>query len=211
MAGKYTRVAYLIAPDSAPAGSSVSVDIAIENISESRIHVAAVGVFDSEERFIDWMMDWLIPLEVRYFSGSFVMPSKDVVVHGYSMYEDEFGYWYFDDEAEKRVDLEALPPSGRIIDLWVNKAPEGTRLPMPAAVAADGNTFEIGIRGRFTGGVDTIVGMEVVVTDPDGLQRAAPAIDWTGMSPGEELNWEYNICSVDKAGEWTTVIRFISK
>jgi len=101
--------------------------------------------------------------------------------------------------------------TGKIVDMWINKAPEGSRLPFPAAVAADGNTFEIGIRGRFTGGVDTTVGMEVVVTDPDGLQRAAPAIDWTGMSPSEELNWEYNICRVDKVGEWTTVIRFLSR
>lgn len=101
--------------------------------------------------------------------------------------------------------------TGEIVGLWVNKAPEGTRLAMPVAVVADGHTFEIGIRGRFTGDLSTVCGMEVKVTDPDGLLRASPTIDWTGMSPGEQLDWEYNICSVDKPGSWTTVIRFLSQ
>ncbi len=99
-------------------------------------------------------------------------------------------------------------PTGEIIALWINKAPEGNNLPFPAAVTADDNTFEIGIRGRFTGTVAKTCGMEVTVTDPDGIVRAAPAIDWTGMDPGEELDWVYNICPVDKSGTWTTLIKF---
>jgi len=102
-------------------------------------------------------------------------------------------------------------PEGEITSIWVNKAPEGSRLPLPAAVKADGNTFEIGVRARFTGTVSTIVGIEVTVKDPDGKQRAAPTIDWTGMDYGEELEWEYNICRVDKPGAWTTVIRFVTQ
>jgi len=98
--------------------------------------------------------------------------------------------------------------AGDIINMWINKAPEGSNLPFPAAVVADGHTFEIGIRGKNTGNLTFIAGMEVTVFDPDGIQRAAPAIDWTGLDPGEELNWEYNICPVDKPGIWTTVIRF---
>jgi len=101
-----------------------------------------------------------------------------------------------------------VPISGIIVDKWVNKAPEGSRLPIPAAVAADGNTFEIGIRGRNTSNQTFIAGMEVTVVDPDGIRRAAPAIDWTGMAPGEELDWEYNISRVDKQGTWILLIRF---
>ena len=99
----FTKVAVL-APDSAVAGSRVSVDITIENISDSRLHVAAIGVIDSEERFIDWLEDWLIPLEVRYFSGSFIMPDRDIIVHAYSYYESG-GFWYSDDEAAKNINL----------------------------------------------------------------------------------------------------------
>jgi len=99
--------------------------------------------------------------------------------------------------------------TGEIIDIWVNKAPEGTRLSVPASVAADGNTFEIGVRGRNTGNLTFIGGMEVTVQDPDGITRASPAVDWTGISPREELTWTYNICPVDKPGTWTTLIRFL--
>lgn len=101
--------------------------------------------------------------------------------------------------------------AGDIINLWINKAPEGNNLPLPATVVADGNTFEVGIRGRNTGNLTFIAGMEVTVTDPDGVVRATPAVDWTGMAPGEELDWVYNICPVDKPGTWTTLIRFLAQ
>lgn len=90
----------------------------------------------------------------------------------------------------------SLNISGQIVDMWVNKGPEGNNLDIPASVSADGHTFEVGIKGKFTGNVTTVCGMEVVVKDPDGVQRAAPAIDWAAMNPGNQLNWEYNIYQV---------------
>jgi len=101
--------------------------------------------------------------------------------------------------------------AGEITGLWVNKAPEGNYIPFPAAVAADGHTFEIGISYRNTGNLTFVGGIEVTVTDPDGIVRATPAVDWTGMDPGEELSKEYNICPVDKPGSWTTVIKFLAQ
>ncbi len=104
--------------------------------------------------------------------------------------------------------FEEVSVAGKIVDKWVNKSPEGFGLPIPADVKADDNTFEIGVRGRNDSDISIVAGMVVTVVDPEGVLRAAPAIDWAGLSPGEELNWEYNISPVDKPGIWTTLIRF---
>lgn len=99
---------------------------------------------------------------------------------------------------------------GEITGIWVNWGAE-TRMPVPASVVADGRTFEIGISGMSTGSLAFVGGMEVTVTDPDGIVRATPPVDWVGISPGQEFTWEYNISRVDKPGTWTCVIRFLAR
>jgi len=101
-------------------------------------------------------------------------------------------------------------PSGEIMIAWVNKSPEGNYMFMPAVVSADGNTFEIVVRYVNRSTITYTAGCEVVVKDPDGIMRASPPVDYTGMSPNEVLDTQYNICAVDKAGDWTVVIRFIT-
>ena len=44
------------------------------------------------------------------FSGSFIMPDKRVTIHAYSYWYGADGYWYFDDEMTKVVNLMALSP-----------------------------------------------------------------------------------------------------
>jgi hypothetical protein len=44
------------------------------------------------------------------FSGSFIMPDKKVTIHAYSYWYGADGYWYFDDEMTKVVNLMALSP-----------------------------------------------------------------------------------------------------
>jgi hypothetical protein len=54
------------------------------------------------------------------FSGSFVMPNKKVTIHAYSYWYGSDGYWYFDDELTKTVDVAAAPQPSisefRIVD-----------------------------------------------------------------------------------------------
>ena len=100
--------------------------------------------------------------------------------------------------------------AGEIVDKWVNKAPEGFGLPIPAAVKADGNAFEVGVTYRNDSTGTIVGGCEVIVTRPDG-QVFAPPIDWTGMSPGETLSTEYQFPAVDQEGNWTIVIRFLAQ
>ena len=108
-AGTYTDVVDIVAPSSAAAGETVSVTIKIKNKYSASVYVAAIGVYDSEVRFIDWLMAWISPGATKSFSGSFVMPNKNVTIHGYSYYQDIDGYWRYDDEMSKNVTLQALP------------------------------------------------------------------------------------------------------
>ena len=104
MAGTYTQIVGIEAPSSAGAGETVPVTISIRNKYSASVHVAAVGVCNNE-RFISWEKYWISLGETHSFSGSFVMPDRDVTIHAYSYYEAGDGGWYFDDEAEMTVSL----------------------------------------------------------------------------------------------------------
>jgi len=105
VAGTYTDIIGIDAPSSARAGEAVPVEVSIRNKYPATVHVAAVAVYDTEGRFIDWMDSWIPAGEAHSFSGSFVMPDREVIVHAYSYFEAAGGDWNFDDEAEKAVSL----------------------------------------------------------------------------------------------------------
>lgn len=109
MSGTYTDVVEIVAPDSAAAGETVPVTIKIKNTYTASVHVSAIGVWDSEDLFIDWLDYWIPAGKTHSFFGSFVMPARDVTIHAYSYYEDLDGYWRYDDEDEKAVSLAAPP------------------------------------------------------------------------------------------------------
>ncbi|GAI39775.1 unnamed protein product, partial [marine sediment metagenome] len=95
----------IVAPSSAQAGETVPVTIKIKNIWTGYVHVYAVGVWDSEERFIDWLDYWIPAGSTHSFSGSFTMPNRDVTIHAYSHYQAADDYLYVDDEAQTSVAL----------------------------------------------------------------------------------------------------------
>lgn len=109
--GAYTDIVDIVAPASASAGETVPVTIKIKNIWTASVHVYAVGVANTEDRFIDWLSYWIPAGATHSFPGAFVMPDRDVTIHAYSYYEAEDGYLYFDDEADKDVSLTAVPES----------------------------------------------------------------------------------------------------
>lgn len=107
MAGYYTDIITVEAPSSAGTGETVPVTIKVKNKWTTSIHVWAFGIYDSAVRFIE--KKELIPAgSTRSFSGSFVMPSRDVTIHAYSWYKDVDGFWHYDDEEEKKVSLKAV-------------------------------------------------------------------------------------------------------
>ena len=111
MAGIYTEITEIVAPASASAGETVPVTIEIKNIWTASVHVYAVGVANTEDRFISWLDYWIPAGATHSFSGSFTMPNRDVTIHAYSHYEGVDGYVHPDDEASKDVSLEAVPES----------------------------------------------------------------------------------------------------
>jgi len=216
MAGTYTDIISITAPSEAAAGEKVNITVNIKNTFSSVISIMVGGALEygvSPWPQITYPSDWanVNAGATQSFSGYFTMPyyppGKIITIHAYSYYYDGSG-WHFDDELTKDV-ITVAGPSGSITGKWVNKSPEGNNLSIPASVAADNNTFEVGVKYKNTGGAVT-AGCEVKVWDPDGILRASPAIDWAGMSSGEELSKEYNICQVDKAGTWMVRIRFLT-
>ena len=212
---QYADIVEIVAPGSAGAGERVDITVKIKNTYTGAIGIMVGGALEygvSPWPQITYPSNWanVNAGATKSFSGYFTMPyyppGKVITIHAYSYW---YGTgWHFDDELTKDV-ITVAGPSGSITGKWVNKAPEGNRLSIPASVTADNNTFEVGVKYKNKGGVVT-AGCEVRVWDPSGTLRASPAIDWTGMSTGEELSKEYNICRIDKAGTWTVRIRFLT-
>ena len=107
MAGKYTDIVEIVAPSSAKAGDWVAVTIKVKNIWTDYVGAWTAGIYDSEELFIDFE-DWIPAGSTHEYMGGFIMPDRDVTIHGYTYYLAEDGY-HFDDEAEKHVSLEEVP------------------------------------------------------------------------------------------------------
>jgi hypothetical protein len=204
------------APSSAPAGQQVIVDVSVMNITGAidgignDVYIAVTAVFDSTS--IPFQFDYLLvaPFQTVVMRGWFTMPSKNVRVTAWSWYWDG-STWALDDTGYVDIAMAAPTLTGKIVDKWVNKAPEGNYLPMPASVKADGNTFEVGVSYRNDSPVNITGGVEVVVTKPDGYTKVMPAIDWSGIGIGQTLIKQYNIAAVDQVGNWTIVIRFLTQ
>ena len=104
--GIYTEITTINAPDRASENATVHVEIRIKNFWSNPLHIYCVGVWDSEQRYIDWLDAWLEPEQVASFSGSFIMPSRNVIAYAYSYFEATDGYLYLDDSTSRQINLE---------------------------------------------------------------------------------------------------------
>lgn len=183
MAGTYTDIIEIVAPSSATAGETVPVTINIRNKYSASLHVAAVGIYDTEQRFIDWLDYWIPAGATHSFSGSFIMPDRDVTIHAYSYYEDAEGYWRFDDEAAKDVSL-AEVFAGIISrkELEYNEA----RASIPAFDIPQNKTGLVHIWGRNNMSTTQRLGISWLVYDPDGalIEEYTTWEAWPHTSPG---------------------------
>ncbi|GAJ05454.1 unnamed protein product, partial [marine sediment metagenome] len=189
---------------SAVAGESVPVTIKIKNIYTAYIHVSAVGVYDSEERFIDWLDYWIPAGSTHSFSGSFIMPSYAVTIHAYSWYEGVDGYLYPDDEADKNVSL-AEVFEGTITKKEIDYKDAWRSIPIYNIPA--GTRVRVRITGRNDMASNQKMGIWWQVKDEDGYvvnEHSDWETYWTG--PGGEQEFRGGSFDLNKAGTYTLII-----
>ncbi len=112
---QYADIIEIVAPGQAVAGSSVDITIRVKNTYSGAIAIMVGGALEygvSPWPGIDIPENWanVNGGAVCSFSGSFVMPESRVTIHAYSYWYGSDGYWYFDDEMTKTVNLAALTP-----------------------------------------------------------------------------------------------------
>ena len=113
---QYADIVGITAPSEAMEGSRVDITVRIKNLYSSTIGIMVSGAL--EYGVSPWpgitfpeSSDNVEPGSTRSFSGYFTMPNKKVTIHAYSYYYASDGYWYFDDEMTKTVNLAQVPDS----------------------------------------------------------------------------------------------------
>ena len=112
---QYAQIVEIVAPSQAVSGERVDITITIKNTYSAAIGVMVGGALEYG------VTPWpgitfpensanVNPGATYSFSGSFIMPDKKVTVHAYSYWYGADGYWHFDDEMTKVVNLAALTP-----------------------------------------------------------------------------------------------------
>ena len=168
-AGTYTDIVAIEAPSNARAGESVPVTIKVKNKWTTSVHVWAFGIYDSAVRFIE--KKELIPAgSTRSFSGSFVMPDRDITIHAYSWYEDVDGYWRPDDEAARGVRLEEVAIGWQLLDSRIL----AVKLALPAVGWQLLDSRTIPVKSR-----PLVVGWQLLDSRTIPVKsRAAPVVGW---------------------------------
>ena len=112
---QYADVIEIVAPSQAAPGSRVDITVRVKNLYSAPIGIMVAGAleygvspwpginFPENSANVDGGATYS-------FSGSFVMPDKGVTIHAYSYWYGADGYWHFDDEMTKVVNLAALTP-----------------------------------------------------------------------------------------------------
>ena len=113
---QYADIVGITAPSEVMEGSRVDITVRIKNLYSSTIGIMVGGAL--EYGVSPWpgitfpeSSDNVAAGSTRSFSGYFTMPNKKVTIHAYSYYYASDGYWYFDDEMTKTVDLAQVPDS----------------------------------------------------------------------------------------------------
>lgn len=113
MAGTYTDIVEIVAPGEAVAGERVDIEVKIKNTYSATIGIMAGGALDYGETpwptidFPEYSAN-VAAGATHTFYGHFTMPDSDVAIHAYSYYYGSDGYWYFDDEKTKDIDVAEL-------------------------------------------------------------------------------------------------------
>ncbi|MDD4986937.1 MAG: hypothetical protein PHQ43_14410 [Dehalococcoidales bacterium] len=112
---QYADIIEIVAPSQAASGSRVDITVKVKNLYSAPIGIMVGGateygvspwpgiIFPSDSANVDGGVTYS-------FSGYFYMPDKTVTIHAYSYWYGADGYWYFDDEFTKVINLASLTP-----------------------------------------------------------------------------------------------------
>ena len=107
---QYADIIQIVAPAEATQGSRVDITVRIKSTYSSGIGIMAGGAL--EYGVSPWPgINFPDPSAnvdggaTHSFSGYFTMPDKRVTIHAYSYYYGSDGYWHFDDEMTRTVNL----------------------------------------------------------------------------------------------------------
>ncbi|MDD4986701.1 MAG: hypothetical protein PHQ43_13150 [Dehalococcoidales bacterium] len=112
---QYADIIEIVAPSQAASGSRVDITIKVKNLYSAPIGIMVGGaleygvspwpgiIFPSDSANVDGGVTYS-------FNGYFYMPDKTVTIHAYSYWYGADGYWYFDDEFTKVINLASLTP-----------------------------------------------------------------------------------------------------
>lgn len=112
---QYADIIEIVAPSQATSGNRVDITVRVKNTYSEVISIMVGGALEygvSPWPGIDVPENW-VNVDggaVHSFSGSFVMPDARVTIHAYSYWYGADGYWHFDDEMTKTINLSALTP-----------------------------------------------------------------------------------------------------
>ena len=112
---QYADIVGIVAPSQAASGSRVDITVRVKNLYSAPIGIMVGGALEygvSPWPGITFPSNSAnVGAGVTYsFSGYFYMPDKAVTIHAYSYWYGADGYWHFDDEMTKQVNLAALTP-----------------------------------------------------------------------------------------------------
>lgn len=112
---QYADIIEIVAPIEATSGNRVDITVRVKNTYSGVISIMVGGALEysvSPWPGIDVPENWanVDGGAVHSFSGSFVMPDARVTIHAYSYWYGADGYWHFDDEMTKTINLSALTP-----------------------------------------------------------------------------------------------------
>ncbi|AMU85977.1 hypothetical protein [Dehalococcoides mccartyi] len=111
---QYADVIEIIAPSQAATGSRVDITVRIKDTYSGTISIMVGGALEygvTPWPGVDFPENWanVDSGAVHAFSGSFIMPDRKVTIHAYSYWYGADGYWYYDDELTRSVDITAVP------------------------------------------------------------------------------------------------------
>jgi len=111
---QYADVIEIIAPSQAAPGSRVDITVRVKNTYSGTISIMVGGALEygvTPWPSVDFPENWanVDSGAVHAFNGSFIMPDRKVTIHAYSYWYGSDGYWYYDDELTRSVDITAVP------------------------------------------------------------------------------------------------------
>jgi|GEM_PF-2883007 len=199
MAGTFTDIIEIDAPDSAAQGERVDVTVKVKNIDTLfDHHISCVAIVDGL-RFIDEVA--IIPSgETHSYSGAFLMAGGDVTIYAYSYYPVGPD-WIPDDAAEEDVALVEVF-EGTITEKELDYEDRWQTFPLYDISA--GTRTRVRITGRNDMASSQKMGIWWQVKDPDGY-----VVDeysrWETYStgPGSEQEFRGGSFDLDKEGPYT--------